>query len=93
MRAVTAQTMSNAGASELTLEMVREAAAFVRARMPPAFAPSIAFVCGSGLGGVAEALVDKLTLPYGEIPYFPQSTVKGHSGTLHALLLLLYCCY
>ena len=43
-------------------------------------APRIAIVLGSGLGAVADAVVDAVIVPNGEIPHFPQSTVEGHSG-------------
>ncbi len=44
--------------------------------------PAIALVLGSGLGAYADDLDNKTTIPYGEIPGFPVSTVSGHSGTL-----------
>jgi purine-nucleoside phosphorylase len=41
-------------------------------------------VLGSGLGALAESpLLDVQTrIPYGDIPYFPVSTVEGHAGEL-----------
>ena len=39
---------------------------------------------GSGLGAAAEAITDPASIPYGEIPHFPQSTVEGHSGRIVA---------
>lgn len=45
-------------------------------------APSVAVVLGSGLGPLAESLRDPLRIPYGEIPYFPTTTVLGHQGEL-----------
>ena len=39
---------------------------FLVDRMPAA--PSVAVVLGSGLGGFAEELVDRVEIPYGEIP-------------------------
>jgi purine-nucleoside phosphorylase len=47
-------------------------------RLPPA----IGIILGSGLGGFASQVVDAVAIPYAEIPYFPQSTVAGHSGKL-----------
>lgn len=35
---------------------------------------------GSGLGDLADHLVDAVQIPYGEIPHFPVSTVAGHKG-------------
>ncbi|KAF2457124.1 nucleoside phosphorylase domain-containing protein [Lineolata rhizophorae] len=47
-------------------------------------APKVGIVCGSGLGGLAEAIEDepKVEVPYKGIPNFPQSTVQGHAGKL-----------
>lgn len=39
-------------------------------------------ILGSGLGGFVEILEEAISIPYGEIPYFPVSTVSGHSGEL-----------
>ena len=51
------------------------------------FTPRIGIVLGSGLGAVADAVASPVFVPYGEIPYFPQSTVEGHSGRIVAGLL------
>lgn len=42
--------------------------------------PKIAIILGSGLGGVADSIKEKITIPYSKIKDFPVSTVKGHSG-------------
>lgn len=39
-------------------------------------------ILGSGLGDFGNEIENAVTIPYSEIPNFPQSTVKGHSGTL-----------
>ncbi|MBM3465253.1 MAG: purine-nucleoside phosphorylase [Armatimonadetes bacterium] len=44
--------------------------------------PKVAIVCGSGLGGVADAVEDPLPIPYTDIPGFPVPTVAGHAGKL-----------
>lgn len=44
--------------------------------------PTIAVVLGSGLGSLADGLTDKVTIAYQDIPNFPVSSVKGHSGNL-----------
>ncbi|CAF9925449.1 MAG: hypothetical protein GOMPHAMPRED_003891 [Gomphillus americanus] len=46
--------------------------------------PKSGIICGSGLGGLADLVVSrsKVEIPYGRIPYFPQSTVEGHVGSL-----------
>jgi purine-nucleoside phosphorylase len=45
-------------------------------------APDVAIVLGSGLGDFASTLSDATTLPYGDIPGWPSSSVVGHAGTL-----------
>lgn len=64
-------------------DQVSEAASFLRV-MFDAFKPRIGIVLGSGLGAVADAVKAKVSVPYREIPHFPQSTVAGHSGRLVA---------
>uniref|UniRef100_A0A3Q2QLS3 Purine nucleoside phosphorylase n=1 Tax=Fundulus heteroclitus TaxID=8078 RepID=A0A3Q2QLS3_FUNHE len=44
--------------------------------------PKVAIICGSGLGGLAELLDEKIMFPYEGIPHFPTSTVQGHAGRL-----------
>ncbi|MCG3149019.1 MAG: Purine nucleoside phosphorylase 1 [Verrucomicrobiae bacterium] len=48
------------------------------------FKPEIALIVGSGLGGVAGALTKPITIPYSDIPDFPQPRVAGHAGKLLA---------
>jgi purine-nucleoside phosphorylase len=45
-------------------------------------APVVAVVLGSGLGSVADAIDNRVEIPYGEIPHFVNSTVEGHDGKL-----------
>jgi purine-nucleoside phosphorylase len=45
-------------------------------------APTVGVILGSGLGAFAENIKAPVAIPYGDIPYFPQSTVQGHSGRL-----------
>ncbi|XP_075068543.1 purine nucleoside phosphorylase isoform X1 [Mixophyes fleayi] len=44
--------------------------------------PTVAIVCGSGLGGLGELLKDQVVFHYSDIPNFPRSTVPGHAGRL-----------
>ncbi len=39
-------------------------------------------VLGSGLGGLADDVEDRVEIAYGEIPGWPVSTAVGHAGTL-----------
>jgi len=59
---------------------IAQAVAFVRARAP--FSPPVAVVLGSGLGGFAARLSERVEIPYGEIPHWPVSTAEGHAGRL-----------
>lgn len=42
----------------------------------------VALMLGSGLGQLADAVVDPVIIPYGEIDGFPVSTAPGHKGQL-----------
>lgn len=42
----------------------------------------VAIILGSGLGKLVDIMENKLVIPYGEIPNFPQSSVAGHAGNL-----------
>lgn len=48
------------------------------------FKPEVALIVGSGLGGVTDALTKPVTIPYTDIPGFPQPRVAGHAGKLLA---------
>lgn len=54
------------------------AAAELARRLPKR--PTVALVLGSGLGGVADALTQAVSVPFEEIPGFPASGVAGHAG-------------
>jgi purine-nucleoside phosphorylase len=42
----------------------------------------VGVVLGSGLGGFASRLTDRLEIPYETIPHWPVSTAEGHAGRL-----------
>ena len=46
------------------------------------FKPEVALVIGSGLGGITKEIAKAVTIPYGDIPHFPKSTVAGHAGQM-----------
>ena len=52
------------------------------ARAAPGFRPKVAVVLGSGLGGFADEVKKVATIPYGDLPDFPQTTVGSHAGQL-----------
>jgi purine-nucleoside phosphorylase len=66
---------------------IDEAAAFIAERLasvPELKQPRLAFVLGSGLGGVVDLLdpEPRLRIPYRDIPNVPGSEVEGHAGEL-----------
>ena len=56
------------------------AAAHIRSLAP--LTPTLGIILGSGLGAFASHVKDATTIPYADIPHFPQSTVEGHAGQL-----------
>ena len=53
-----------------------------RVRQETDLAPSVGVVLGSGLGGLADALENRIEISYGDIPGWPVSTAVGHAGVL-----------
>lgn len=68
-----------------TLSQLDEVADAIRARVT--YRPRVALVLGSGLGSLAAAVEQAVSIPYGELPYWPVSTVIGHQGRLVVGLL------
>jgi purine-nucleoside phosphorylase len=64
-------------------DKVTEAAMFLQTKLG-SLRPLVGIVLGSGLGATAEAINDPASIPFREIPHFPQSTVEGHSGRIVA---------
>lgn len=62
------------------IEDIDAAATFVRRRIGDV--PDVALILGSGLGTFATTLTDAVSVPYGEIPHWPGTTVVGHAGLL-----------
>lgn len=65
----------------MEMSKYQEAVDYIQARIG-GDVPKTAVVLGSGLGVMAEEIVDKVVIPYNEIPHFPLSTVAGHAGEL-----------
>lgn len=61
--------------------MIKEAKKFLVER---GFEPTVdaAVILGSGLGSFAGFVKNAISVPYGEIPGFPEVTVAGHGGDL-----------
>ena len=61
-------------------QKIDEAVAFIRKQS--ALVPEVAVVLGSGLGNLSSRMEEDATIPFGDIPHFPQSGVAGHAGEL-----------
>ena len=64
----------------ITLEQIDEVAATIRKKV--SVKPEYGIILGSGLGRLADSVENKEVVPTSELPYWPQSTVLGHSGKL-----------
>ncbi len=51
-------------------------------RYAPKFLPKMGIILGSGLGSIAENLVNPITIPYQAIPGLHSSAVAGHASLL-----------
>jgi purine-nucleoside phosphorylase len=68
-------------ADALTLrQKIDEAGAFIRRETK--LVPEVAVVLGSGLGNLSKHTKVECTIPFGDIPHFPRSSVEGHAGEL-----------
>jgi purine-nucleoside phosphorylase len=74
--------MQNAGnrESDATYEQAREAAETIRQAIT--VPPVVGIVLGSGLSALADALEDRVVLPFADIPHMLPTTVAGHDGQL-----------
>jgi purine-nucleoside phosphorylase len=77
-------------ADDVVAEAVRE----LGQRLPTV--PRLATVLGSGLGGLAEALEEPVSVSFDELPGLPSATVAGHGGRfvggrLDGVAVLLQC--
>ena len=59
---------------------IQETASWLKTKMVTK--PTTAIILGTGLGRLADEIDITQSIPYSEIPNFPQSTVEGHSGKL-----------
>ncbi len=62
------------------LEKFNESADYIKSKT--SIRPSIGIILGTGLGGLVNEINIVDEIPYENIPNFPVSTVKGHSGKL-----------
>lgn len=64
----------------MLFEKINQAADAVRKKAPQK--PQIAIILGTGLGGLAEEIEERKSIPYSEIPHFLSPTVATHAGRL-----------
>ena len=62
------------------LKEIKESAKFLKQKTK--YNPKTGIILGTGLGGLADQIKIEYSIPYKNIPYFPLSTVEGHSGKL-----------
>ena len=62
------------------IQRIRTASKEIKARSD--LEPGLAIILGTGLGGLADEIDAETTIPYAEIPDFPEPTVESHSGRL-----------
>lgn len=62
----------------MDLAKVMESVKFIKEKISNA--PTIGIVLGSGLGDMAEEVLEKVVIKYSDVPNLPKSTVKGHKG-------------
>ncbi len=72
--------MPNEMETFLTLEEIERVASDLRRRI--AVQPRVGLILGSGLGPLAEAVVEATRIQASEIDGWPTSTVEGHAGVL-----------
>jgi inosine/guanosine/xanthosine phosphorylase family protein len=53
-----------------------------RVRQETSLVPALGLVLGSGLGGVAGEIADRVVLPFAELPGWPAPSAPGHKGRL-----------
>jgi purine-nucleoside phosphorylase len=65
---------------QITLEIIDRVAQSIRSKTK--YQPQVGLILGTGLGGLAQTIQNATTIPYSELPDWPLSTVKGHTGQL-----------
>jgi purine-nucleoside phosphorylase len=61
-------------------DQLQESLQFIRSKWSGT--AKVGIVLGTGLGNLAKQVKADVTLPYEQIPHFPQSTVETHAGNL-----------
>lgn len=64
------------------VEDIQQSAAYIQENLGKIQDGTLAFITGTGLGGLTESIESPARLSYEDIPGFPVSTVKSHAGEL-----------
>jgi len=64
------------------LEKIQHSAAYIQENLGIIQKDTVAFITGTGLGGLTEAIENPIHLSFNNIPEFPVSTVESHAGQL-----------
>lgn len=64
----------------VTVEQIDDAVAAIHKHT--SYRPKIGMILGSGLGTLADSVLDGDTIPSNNLPHWPTSTVQGHAGKL-----------
>lgn len=64
----------------ITLSQIDEVCTTIKKRIT--INPEYAIILGSGLGPLADSVINPQVILSNELPYWPQSTVQGHTGRL-----------
>jgi purine-nucleoside phosphorylase len=65
----------------ITLDQIDQAAAFLSARSE--LRPRLGLILGSGLGGLAEGLEQRVSVEGRDLPGWPAASIAGHAGRIH----------
>ncbi|MFT4666528.1 MAG: purine-nucleoside phosphorylase [Polaribacter sp.] len=61
-------------------EKIQEALRYIQSQTT--FQPQFGIILGTGLGGLIDEIQIDFSIPYKDIPYFPEPTVESHKGQL-----------
>jgi purine-nucleoside phosphorylase len=64
----------------ITVQDIDDIVAEIRSKVD--IKPRIGMILGSGLSEFAESVENAVSIPFGDLPHWPVSTVKGHAGRL-----------
>ena len=66
--------------SFVTIQQIDEVVEKIKQRVK--FRPVVGLILGSGLGAMADAVENRIEFASSDLPYWPKSTVQGHTGKI-----------